>query len=477
MIGDACCDSNTNSRHLVIVGGGSAAFAAALKASDLGAQVTLINDGLPIGGTCVNVGCVPSKTLIRAAESVHRAGHHNFAGIEGTGLVKDFSAVARQKTELVSELRQAKYLDVISGREDVRIVEGRARFVSPLAVEVGGEVVKGSHYLVATGTKPFIPSIDGLDSVGCLTNESAFELEELPKSIIVLGGRYIALEIAQMFSRFGSEVTVLQRSERILPTETEDLTSDLTGYLEEEGLRVVTGCDLKRVERQGDEVVVRAIVDGLEQEFRAQHVLAATGRSPNTPGIGLEEAGVKLDALGFVTVDESLRTSEPSVFAAGDVIGDPSFVYTAAYEGGLAASNALRNELIERDYTALPWVIFTDPQVAGVGLDEREAREQGIDFEVSVLPLSHVPRSIAARDTRGFVKLIRDRSTDQLVGARVLAPEGAELLMELSLAIRHRISVSELASSFHPYLTLSESVKLAAISFGKDVASLSCCAT
>ncbi len=464
-------------KHLVIVGGGSAAFAAALKASDLGAQVTLINDGLPLGGTCVNVGCVPSKTLIRAAESVHRANHPGFAGIEGTGVVKDFGAVARQKTELVSELRQAKYLDVISGRDNVRLVEGRARFVTPLAVEVGGELIQGSRYLVATGARPFIPAIEGLDSAGYLTNESAFELEELPRSIIVLGGRYIALEIAQMYSRFGSEVTLLQRSERILPNEGEDLTSELTSHLEEEGLRVVTGCALQRADRQGDEVVVRALVDGVEQEFRAQHVLAATGRTPNTAGLGLEELGVKLDESGFVVVDEFLRTSAPRLFAAGDVIGDPSFVYTAAYEGALAAESAFGDAPHARDYTALPWVIFTDPQVAGVGLDEHGAGEQGVDFEVSVLPLSHVPRSIAARDTRGFVKLIRDRATDQLVGARVLAHEGSELLMELSLAIRHKIPVSELASSFHPYLTLSESVKLAAISFGKDVASLSCCAT
>ena len=230
----SCCYTDT-APHLVIVGGGSAAFAAALKASDLGVQATLINDGLPIGGTCVNVGCVPSKTLIRAAESVHRASHPGFAGIEGAGVVRDFGAVARQKTELVSELRAAKYLDVISARDNVRVVAGRAQFVSPLAVQVGEERIQGSHYLVATGARPFIPPVEGLEAAGCLTNESAFELDELPDSLIVLGGRYIALEIAQMFSRFGTEVTILQRSDRILPNEAEDLTRDLTGYLEGEG--------------------------------------------------------------------------------------------------------------------------------------------------------------------------------------------------------------------------------------------------
>ncbi len=217
--------------------------------------------------------------------------------------------------------------------------------------------------------------------------------------------------------------------------------------------------------------------DGALEEFRAEHVLVATGRRPNTTGLGLEEIGVQLDADGFVVVDDTLRTGATSVWAKDDVIGDPSFVYTAACEGALAAKNALTGGARGRDYRALPWVIFTDPQVAGVGLDERGAREQGLEYEASFLPLSHVPRSIAARDTRGFVKLIRDPSTDLLLGARVLAPEGSELLMELSLAIRHSIPVAELASTLHPYLTLSESIKLVAISFGKDVSSLSCCAT
>jgi mercuric reductase len=469
--------SDSDGRHLVIVGGGSAAFAAALKASELDAKVTLINDGLPIGGTCVNVGCVPSKTLIRAGEALHRANHQPFDGIEGSARVTDFAAVIRQKRELVEELRQAKYLDVISGHENVRVVAGRARFVSPLAVEVNGESIQGTHYLIATGTRPFAPPVSGLETCGYLTNESAFELEALPSSLIVLGARYIGLEIAQMFSRFGTEVTVLQRSSRILPTEGEDLTSALTGYFEDEGMNIVTGVDLQEVGRDDAGVVVRATVQGVAREFRAEHILAATGRAPNTDGLGLEDVGVALDSKGFVAVDEALRTNEPRVCAAGDVIGDPSFVYTAAYEGALAAANALGGEDRARDYTALPWVVFTDPQVAGVGMDEQEAKASGIDAESSILPLSHVPRCIAARDTRGFVKLIRDRASDQLVGARVLAPEGAELLMEVSLAIRHQIPVSELAAAFHPYLTLSESVKLAAIAFGKDVASLSCCAT
>jgi len=193
--------------------------------------------------------------------------------------------------------------------------------------------------------------------------------------------------------------------------------------------------------------------------------------------LGLDVAGVQLDGKGFLEVDDTLRTSVENIYGAGDVIGEPMFVYTAAYEGALAAENAISGSAGKRDYTALPWVIFTDPQVAGVGLDEKVAKERGIDAEAATLALSHVPRSLAARDTRGFIKLIRDRETDKLVGARMLAPEGSELLMEISLAIRHGITVKEIASAFHPYLTLSEGIKLAAITFGKSVEKLSCCAT
>ena len=465
-------------RHLLIVGGGSAAFSATIRAVELGAgRVTLINDGLPIGGTCVNVGCVPSKTLIRAAEALHRARHTHFDGIAVNGRLTDFKAVIAQKRQLVEQLRQTKYVDVVSDLPQVRLVRGRARFVDARTVEVNGERITGDRVLIATGASPFIPPIPGLAESGYLTNDTLFELEELPKSLIVLGGRYIALECAQMMARFGSKVTILQRSERILPTETPDLTDPLTGYLEGEGIEVVTGVVIQRVQRDGAGVVVEAEVNGASRRFSAETILVATGRQANARNMGLEKAGIKLDAGGFIVVNDKLETRAAGVFAAGDVIGAPEFVYTAAYEGALAAENALAGAARERDYTALPWVIFTDPQVAGVGIDEAQAHERGLDAEATTLPLSHVPRALAARDTRGFIKLIRDRATDRLVGARILAPEGSELLMEIALAIKFGITVSQLRQMFHPYLTLGEGVKLAAITFGKDVAKLSCCAT
>ncbi|MBI4657569.1 MAG: mercury(II) reductase [Verrucomicrobia bacterium] len=462
---------------LVILGGGSAAFAAALKAAELGAHATIINDGLPMGGTCVNVGCVPSKTLIRAAEALHRAVRPPpFAGIATSGKLLDFKEVIEQKRALVKALRQAKYADVIGDNPNITFLKGRGRLVDARTVEVDGKKIRGDALLIATGARPVVPPIPGLDKMNYLTNETAFELDELPESLLVFGGRYIALECAQMFSRLGSKVTLLQRSSRILPTETADLTSALTGFLNAEGIAVVTGVTTRAVRRQNGNFVVQACVDGAPKQFLARHILVATGRQPNTGGLGLEKAGVKLDADGHIKVDQNLQTSVSGVFAAGDVLGENMFVYSAAYEGALAAGNALNGENRKRDYTALPWVIFTDPQVAGVGLDETQAERQGIDADVAVLPLSHVPRALAARDTRGFLKLIRDRQTDRLIGARILAPEGSELLMEISLAIKFGIPVRALTTCFHPYLTLSEGVKLAALAFSKDVGKLSCCA-
>ena len=474
--GNKCCQHAAGT--LIIIGGGSAAFAAATRAVELGAKkVTIINDGLPTGGTCVNVGCVPSKTLLRAAESLYRSNHNPFAGVHTHGHITDFAAVIEQKRQLVAELRQAKYVDVIHDLPQVQLVHGHATLRDGHSVEIGTTRLTADHILIATGATAAIPDIPGLCQAGYLTNETAFELRALPESLLVLGGRYIALECAQMFARLGSRVTVLQRSDRILPTESADITTALTGYLADEGINIVTGVAVEQVRRQPQGVVVTAQVNGQTQEFNAQHILVATGRKPNTLHMGLESAGVLLDDRGFIRVRSTLQTTLPGVWAAGDVLGRNMFVYSAAYEGALAAENMFTGAETPADYTALPWVIFTDPQLAGVGMDEPQAIAAGHDAQVATLPLSYVPRALAARDTRGLIKLIRDRKTDVLLGARILAPEGSELLMEVALAIKFGITAGQIRNSFHPYLTLGEGVKLAAITFGKSVAQLSCCAT
>ncbi len=442
--------------HLIIIGGGSAAFAATIEAREQGAKVTMINDGLPIGGTCVNVGCVPSKNLIRAAEAIHKANNNPFPGVESNGKLTNFKDLIKQKTDLILDLRQQKYINVVKDMDNFRQIEGRAKITSGTSVEVNGEMISGTHILVASGARPLIPEIPGLRDVPFLTNEEAFELDELPESIIVLGGRYIALEIAQMFARLGSKVTVLQRSDRILPTETADLTEALSSYFEDEGIKIVTGNNFVSINENDENIKVNSIINGESQIFSAKKLIIATGRKANTTNMGLEETGVELNPSGFIKVDDYLQTTVPTIFSAGDVLGENMFVYTAAYEGKMAANNMFNPIKKERDYSALPWVVFTDPQVAGVGLYENQATEKGIEAEATTLPLSHVPRAIAAKDTRGFIKLIRDKKTDKLVGARILAPEGSELLMEVTLAIKFGITTAQIKETFHPYLTLGE---------------------
>ncbi|PHR54160.1 MAG: mercury(II) reductase [Arcobacter sp.] len=464
-------------KHLIIIGGGSAAFAATIQAKEYGVKVTMINAGLPIGGTCVNVGCVPSKNLIRASETMHKSNNNNFEGISSTSKLIDFKALMQSKEDLVLDLREQKYINIIKDMDDFELIEGRASLVSAHSVTVGERLIEGSHILITTGAHPMIANIKGLNEVNYLTNEEAFALEVLPKTMIVMGGSYIALEIAQIFSRLGTKVTVLQRSSRILSNEQDDIAKGLSTYLEEEGINIINNNDIQSVSEDEEGVTVYTLVDGKETFIKAQKIVIATGRKANTADMNLEEVGIRLQKNGSIEVNELLQTSIETVYAAGDVLGSNMFVYAAAYEGKLAASNAFSSLKKKVNYTVLPWVIFTDPQVAGVGMDEVQAKNAGIDYEVAMLPLSYVPRSIAAKDTRGFIKLLRNREDDTFIGARILAAEGSELLMEIALAIRFGIKVSELKEMLHPYLTLSEGIKLAAIAFSKDVKELSCCAT
>lgn len=478
----------TTKYDLIIIGGGSAAFSAAIKASELGKKVLMINDGLPIGGTCVNVGCVPSKTLIRTAEQFHIANHPNFTGIKPGNSKIDFKEIIRQKRELVDTLREHKYVDVLKDDPNVTIIKAYAKLVDKNTVvlrnpkgETDGKKYSAENILIATGSTTFVPDLPGLNETGYLTNDTLYNLEEFPEHLIVIGGRYIALENAQMFARLGSKVTILQRSNRILPDEMPDISETLKEYLEKpvplgEGIEILTGTKIKSVNRKNGKVIIYASVKDEDKVIEGTHIFVATGRKGNTKNFGLEELGIEIHKNNFIKTNEFLQTSIPNIYAAGDVTGEYLFVYSAAYEGSLAVQNMFSENKSQKEYTVFPWVIFTDPQVAGVGMDENQAYENKIDYEVSTIQLSDVPRALAARNTKGFIKLIRDKQTDKLIGARILASEGSELLMEISLAIKYGITVKELKQMFHPYLTLSEGIKLAAISFEKDVHKLSCCA-
>ncbi len=468
-----CCAIKKYQYDLVIIGGGSASFAAALRASELGKQVAMI-ERATLGGTCVNVGCVPSKTLIRAAESKFRAEHSPFKGIGLHAAGLDFSTLIREKDKLVDSLRQAKYQDVLQSHDNIELIAGEATFISPFEIQVGDKVLSGKYFLIATGATALVPPVPGLSDTSFLTSTTMFEQERLPASLVIIGGRFIALELAQMMQRLGSRVTVLQRSERILPAEDADLTDALAGYLADEGITILTGVQLQQVFGNGT-VCIDFKRGGEQRRVEAEQLLVAAGRRADTSGLGLEQIGVELNKDSSIKTDEHCRTTVSHIYAAGDVCGNPAFVYTAAYEGKLAVDNAF-GESRTRDFTILPYVVFTDPQVARVGLNEQMAREQGLEVDVAKLALDNVPRALAARDTRGFIKLLRKKGEDLLLGASILAPEGSELLMEVALAMQYGITVHGVAEMLHPYLTLGEGIKLAAQAFDKDVNKLSCCA-
>ncbi|MBI2375507.1 MAG: mercury(II) reductase [Deltaproteobacteria bacterium] len=472
---EKCARSIDEELDLLVIGAGSAGFAAAIQATELGAQVAIVERG-PLGGTCVNVGCVPSKTLIRAAEAHHRAGHQPFAGVHTRNDPPDFKAVIAQKAQLVAELQQAKYGDVLAAFPSIVLLRGDARFRADGTVEVNGQTVRAKKVIIATGARAWAPPIPGLSDTGFLTSTTLMELEELPKRLIAIGGGAVALELCQAFARLGSHVTVLEALPRIVPSEDLELGEALAGYLREEGLEVRTGVRIKEV--SGGRGACRVVIEDGEglHALEGDQLLVAAGRRPNSQGLGLEEAGIRLGPKGEVAVGEHLETTRPGVYAAGDVVGDPAFVYVAAYAGRIAAENALAGNSRRYDLSVVPHVTFTDPAVASVGLTEAEARSRGMMVAATKLPMRHVPRAIAARDTRGFIKLVADEKTDRLVGAHILAPEAGEMIEQAVMAMRFGIRTDELASLIHPYLTNAEGLKLACQTFKKDVAKLSCCA-
>lgn len=459
---------------LLIIGSGSASFAAAIKATELGKKVGIVEEKT-LGGTCVNFGCVPSKTLIRAAESKHRIEHSSFAGLEPGEARLNFNKLVEEKDELVLHLRNAKYGSIIDGNPNISLIQGRAEFIDSTTVQVGEKRISAEKFLIATGSSSFVPEVPGLKESGFLTSTTALELKSLPKHLVVMGGGYIALELSQMFARLGTKVTIVQRSE-ILFQEDREISEGLDRYLKDEGIEILNHSLIQSVKRNGNEITIEILRRGEPITVLADQILIAAGRKPNTTGLGLETAGVTVKPSGAIQVNSYSQTTQAHIYAAGDVLDSPALVYVAAYEGNLAAENAFNGNVRQADYRMVPWVIFTDPQVSGVGLNEAQAKAQGIEYDVSLLTFDNVPRAIAARDTRGFVKLLRKTGTNELIGARILGPEGSELIMELSLILNYKIPLNEIASMFHPYLTQSEAVKLAAQTFDKNVKSLSCCA-
>lgn len=469
---------------LVILGSGSTAFAAALRAQELG-KTAVMTEERPIGGTCVNRGCLPSKNLIEAAKILHDARNPRYPGLTPCEVKLDFAALIAQKDEVVHGYRQKKYESLVGGQ--FRIETGHVQFVDPHTVEVSGKRLTGQKVLIATGSRPVIPDIEGLDRVPYLTSDlltvdEEMELRELPKSLLILGGGYIALELGQMFSRFGTEVTILDRNKQLLAHGYEpEVGLSIGEVFAEEGIQVVPRATIRLVRQEQGEIVVTAVVGTRERQYRAERLLITTGRRPNTDQIAIEQSGVTLSSRGEVVVDEYLHTNVPHIFAAGDVIGRQADSQLAtpvgSQDGGIAASNAFSDGKPRAvNHRVVPRAIFTDPQIGIVGMTEAEALAAGHPCWCNTLPMSMVPRAGAVRDTRGLIKMVADAKTNEVLGVSMVGLNAGEVIHEAAMALRFRATLRDFIDQLHVYPTMAEALKIVAVSRYKDPSKLSCCA-
>ncbi|MFN2332336.1 MAG: mercury(II) reductase, partial [Halomonas sp.] len=459
--------SDEKNLHIAVIGSGGAAMAAALKAAERGARITLIERGT-LGGTCVNIGCVPSKILIRAAHIAHLRRESPFdEGLSAHTPLVDRGPLLRQQQARVEELRDAKYERILHTHPAVTVLHGVARFADAhhltIALNDGGEqTLHFDRAFIGTGARPAEPPVPGLANTPYLTSTGALSLASVPERLIVIGAGFVALELAQAFARLGSQVTVLARS-RLLSSEDPSIGEAVEAAFRREGIEVLKETQASRVDYTHDEFAMETNAGTLH----ADQLLVATGRTPNTEALNLQGIGVET-ACGAILVDEHLQTTVPGIYAAGDCTDQPEFVYVAAAGGSRAGINMTGGEAT-LDLSAMPGVMFTDPQVATVGLTEAEALKLGFNVETRTLGLENVPRALVNFDTHGFIKMVAERDSGRLLGVQAVAGEAGELIQTAVMALRAGMTVQAIGDELFPYLTMVEGLKLCAQTFTKDV--------
>lgn len=459
---------------LLIIGSGSAAFSAAIKAVEYGAKVGMIERGI-IGGTCVNIGCVPSKTLLQASK-INQSAHMNpFDGLHTSAKEVELNNLINQKNKLVDQLRNQKYINLIEAY-GFDLIKGEAKFINESTIEVAGQTFSAQRFLIATGASPLLPDIPGLEEIDYLTSTTLLELEKLPKRLTVIGSGYIGRELGQLFHNLGTEVTLIQRSKRLLKEYDPEISEVMEKSLKEQGIQLVTGVTYNRVEQEEEIKKVHVTVNGEKKVIESEQILVAAGRTPNTEALNLNAAGVQVGSDNEIRINEFAQTSNEKIYAAGDVTLGPQYVYVAAYEGGIAADNAIAGSNKKIDLTVVPGVTFTNPGFATVGLTEKKAIEKGYNVKTSVLSLENVPRAIVNHDTIGVIKLVVDKETLKILGVHIVAENAGEVIYGATLAVKFNLTIDDLKDTLAPYLTMAEGLKLAALAFDKDVSLLSCCA-
>jgi len=461
---------------MIIIGGGAGAFAAAIRADELKAKTAMINAGLPLGGTCVNVGCVPSKRLLRAGEIIYLSKNHKIPGIELDVKHIDFSAIVKDEIELVSNMRREKYEKVLNGLTSVSFLEGYATFLSDKEIMVSDEILHAGKMIVATGSKAYVPPIKGIEEIEYITHVEALKMQRLPENLIIIGAGPVSIEFAQMLSRFGSSVTIVKRSSGILRFAEKELAKRLEHILVSEGVNIITVESFKYIQRIKGKKVLTVSVDGKKLDIVGDEVLVAAGKIPNTQNLDLDKVGVDLDEKEAIIVNEMLQTSNPNIYAAGDVTNLPLRIEpTAGREGTLAAENALTGTKISIEYDSVPFTVFTDPQLAGVGLTEADQMRRTGTSNCRTISFENVPKAVIMNHTEGLIKMVIHPENEQIMGVHLLAPHAGELIAEAMVLVRNKNTVEDVINTLPMFPTLSESIKLAAMSFKKDISSLSCC--
>nr|WP_233340549.1 mercury(II) reductase [Haloprofundus sp. MHR1] len=475
-----------HSYDLVILGGGAAAFAAITEADRRDLSTAMVNTGLPLGGTCVNVGCVPSKHLLEVGKTAFEPPRNPFDAVayDDDQPRTDWATAMEEKDRIVASLREQNYVDV-ADHFGTDIYEGYGRVIDDTAIEVvDGEdastTITGEKVLIATGSSPHIAPIDGIETVDYETSETILERRDRPESVVIIGGGYVALEWGQILHHMGVDVTLLQRSSHVLSGMEGQLGRELQRCFEDEGIEIVTDATVDRVREENGDVSSSGIsVDvtvGRElHTYTAEDLFLATGVAPNTDDIGLAEIGVETDDSGAIVVDETFRTANPGVYAAGDCIGEPMLETVAAKEGNHAVRNAFGNEGATIDYHAVPKAVFTSPEVAAVGTTELEYMDEHGTCTCRTVEMDDVPKAKAVEDTRGLVQVVKHHETDEIVGVHMVGPRAADMIPEATLAVKFGLTVDDIIDTIHPFPTFSEAFKHACQAFRRDTSKMSCC--
>ncbi len=438
----------------IVIGSGQGGNPLSHKLTDHGWKVALIEKA-HLGGTCINTGCTPTKTMVASAQVAHYARTAARWGVRTRDVSVDLPAVVARKQKIVESFRAGQQRNV-DKRPNLHLYRGEARFVDAHRLAVGSETLEGERIFINTGTRPAIPRIEGLDAAGYLTNATIMELNELPEHLLVLGGGYIGLEFGQMFRRFGSRITVIHQSDQILPREDPEVAGELQKILAAEGIQFAMNARTSHVQKSDGKISLSLEGPSGPLSLTGSHLLVATGRTPNTPGLGLEKAGVDIDSKGFVKVNSRLETNVPGIWALGDVKGGPAFTHISYNDYQIIYGNLIEGKKLTVENRYVPYSVFTDPQLGGVGMTEKEARAKGYKLKIGAIPMSYVARAIERDETAGLMKLVVDAANDRILGASILGTEGGELVQMLGVLIMANLPYTLLKGAVYTHPTLAE---------------------